>query len=595
MRQIYLIIFLCIYVLYSFNILGANKSKLPSFIIAKTGNLPLDKILAAHQRELDENAKITTSFNQMALWETEGKSFLLKLLWSLGYYSATIDIKHPEKSDRPTIIFQITPAKQYTIRRISIELLEPTAKQAAKLHLPPLTWLTLTADMPVVAAQVLAEQKRLYDFIENNNCLLNLEVNHQVTIDHILHVVDLAFTIKASSTAAYISKLSFDGLQKVNAEYMHKIISVKEHSCFRRSIVNDYRVAIQKSGLFTMVEPVVTPVVGSDAAVNITFKVKERAHRTVKAGTSYSTDLGVGINAGWEHRNFFGQGEKVNSMLSLTKVEKKLDTQFEKPFFLIDNQTLKINTLLEQQNNKAYTSQGVSLAVLLERKISSHWTAGTGGKYGFSRIKEEAKKDFALFSIPTHLAYDTRDNILDPKSGIVVKGEASPFIDTISFNNKFLKTAIIGSGYLPIKTVLEPVLALRAVVGSTFGIATPKMPATERFYTGGASSIRGYGYKLAGPLNQKNDPIGGRSMIETSAELRLRLNKDFGLVAFIDSGNVFDLAYPKFGGKLYVGTGLGLRYYTGFGPLRLDVAMPLNKRRKIDSAFHLYFSIGQAF
>ena len=591
MRQIYLIIFLCIYVLYSFNILGANKSKLPSFIIAKTGNLQLDKILAAHQRELDENAKITTSFNQMALWETEGKSFLLKLLWSLGYYSATIDIRPPEKSARPSIIFQITPAKQYTIRKISIELLEPTAN----IRLPPSTWLKLTTDKPAVAAQILTEQKRLYDFIENNNCLLNLEVNHQVIIDHTQHVVDLNFIIKASSTAAYISKLSFDGLQKVNAEYMHKIVPIKKQSCFRRSIVNDYRVAIQKSGLFTMVEPVVTPVVGDNAAVDITFKVKERAHRTVKAGTSYSTDLGVGINAGWEHRNLFAQGEKVNSMLNLTKVEKKLDTQFEKPFFLMDNQTLKINTLLEQQNNKAYTSQGASLAVLLERKISSHWTAGAGGKYGFNRIKEEAKKDFALFSIPAHVAYDTRDNILDPKSGIVVKGEASPFIDTISFNNKFLKTAIIGSGYLPIKTVLEPVLALRAAVGSTIGVATPKMPATERFYTGGGSSIRGYGYKLAGPLNQKNDPIGGRSMIETSAELRLRLNKDFGIVSFVDSGNVFDLAYPKFGGKLYVGTGLGLRYYTGFGPLRLDIAVPLNKRRKIDSAFHLYFSIGQAF
>ena len=113
---------------------------------------------------------------------------------------------------------------------------------------------------------------------------------------------------------------------------------------------------------------------------------------------------------------------------------------------------------------------------------------------------------------------------------------------------------------------------------------------------GGGSSLRGYEYQLVGPIDKKNIPLGGRSFVEFSTELRVRINSDYGIVTFIDGGNVYNSTIPNFKNGIYWGIGVGLRYYTQFGPLRVDVAFPLRKRSTgIDKAYQLYFSIGQAF
>ena len=107
--------------------------------------------------------------------------------------------------------------------------------------------------------------------------------------------------------------------------------------------------------------------------------------------------------------------------------------------------------------------------------------------------------------------------------------------------------------------------------------------------------MRGYGFQLASPLDNKNDPLGGRSFLELSAELRGRVYKDYGAAVFVDSGSAFDGATPNFDNGMKTGVGVGLRYFSSFGPLRADIAFPLDRRREVDAAYQLYFSIGQAF
>ena len=130
-------------------------------------------------------------------------------------------------------------------------------------------------------------------------------------------------------------------------------------------------------------------------------------------------------------------------------------------------------------------------------------------------------------------------------------------------------------------------------IGSILGASTDGIPADKRYFSGGGGSVRGYQFQNVGPLDGAEDPIGGRSVIEVAAEVRLRY-KDFGLVPFIDGGNVFDAEIPKFDEKLQWGVGLGLRYYSKLGPLRLDLAVPIDKRNS-DDPFAFYISIGQAF
>ena len=137
------------------------------------------------------------------------------------------------------------------------------------------------------------------------------------------------------------------------------------------------------------------------------------------------------------------------------------------------------------------------------------------------------------------------------------------------------------------------VLAGRTRIGTILGSPRDKVAPSRRFYAGGGASVRGYGYQSIGPRDQNNDPIGGRSLAEFAVEARVRLFGNLGLVPFLDAGNIYTDALPTFGGLRY-GTGLGLRYYSNFGPIRVDVGTPINPQPG-DTRVAVYVSLGQAF
>jgi translocation and assembly module TamA len=135
---------------------------------------------------------------------------------------------------------------------------------------------------------------------------------------------------------------------------------------------------------------------------------------------------------------------------------------------------------------------------------------------------------------------------------------------------------------------------VRGRVGSITGAPRDSIPANRRFYAGGGGSIRGIPFQTASPLDEDDDPIGGRSLLETAVELRYNITETIGVVAFVDAGRAFEASYPDFSEPLIVGAGLGARYFTPIGPLRVDIAVPVD-RRDVDDVLQVYVSLGQAF
>jgi translocation and assembly module TamA len=156
----------------------------------------------------------------------------------------------------------------------------------------------------------------------------------------------------------------------------------------------------------------------------------------------------------------------------------------------------------------------------------------------------------------------------------------------------YLKSDAQLSGYLPLGGA-GTVLAARIKFGSIWGGALNDVPADRRFYAGGGGSVRGYGYQDVGPQLADGTPVGGVSLTEGSFEVRQNVGRGLGIVAFADAGGIGSTAAPQFEG-LSVGAGLGVRYDLGFGPLRLDLATPVNPRPG-DARIQVYISIGQAF
>ncbi|MEQ1790016.1 MAG: BamA/TamA family outer membrane protein, partial [Rickettsiales bacterium] len=396
---------------------------------------------------------------------------------------------------------------------------------------------------------------------------------------------------------ATLGDISFKGNNKIATEHLQKLLTIKKGDCFKRKEINAASLALQNTGLLSTVETELTSELGSDGEVPIVFNISERAMRSIKAGANYSTDIGVGVNLGWEHRNFLGYGEKLTTALEIAAPKQAISAQFRKPFFLRDDQRLKLSSSLKREDSDAYQTTGINVSGGIERDIDNKWLVGVGAKYELSRIKDNvSSKDVALLSIPVFASQDKRDDVLDPSYGWTLRVDSTPFFDTINANTVFYKNKIGGTYYQKLPIANKPILALRANTGSIAGINTESVPATERFFAGGGGSIRGYGYQLAGPLDASNNPVGGRSFIETSVELRAKLTNEYGFVLFVDGGNVYDAAIPNFSDKMLFGAGIGVRYYTSFGPLRGDIAIPLDKRTGgVDAPYQLYFSIGQDF
>lgn len=311
---------------------------------------------------------------------------------------------------------------------------------------------------------------------------------------------------------------------------------------------------------------------------------------------NYNTDLGFGISTGWEHRNFLSHGEKFSTTLSAATFAQQLNTTLEKPYFLREDQRLKLANTIRQENTKAFRVRGANISAGVERDLKNKWVAGISTIYGFEQIKNQNNKEnVALLSLPIFVSQDKRDDQFNPTEGWRLECRSSPALDTMNTKITFLKNTTSGSYYRSFDMAGQPVIAARVATGAILGLSRDNIPAPERFYAGGGGSVRGYGYQLVGPLNAQNNPLGGKSFVELSTELRLRVTQDYGLVAFVDGGNVSNKTYSHFSSSLLWGAGIGFRYYTGLGPIRIDIAMPLNKRRGVDSALQFYFSIGQAF
>jgi len=265
--------------------------------------------------------------------------------------------------------------------------------------------------------------------------------------------------------------------------------------------------------------------------------------------------------------------------------------------FLRDDQNLLADFEIAHEITDAYRENRIKTAVALARKLRENLDVSGGLSFEIERTTDSTGYHaYELFGVPLTGRYDGSDNLLDPTKGVRLGLAVTPYGGTSDGTpTTFVKLETTGSTYWSFGKRPDLTLALRGRYGSMLAQQTGDVPGSIRFYAGGGGSIRGYGYQLVGPLDQNNKPLGARSVLEASAEARYRITRDIGVVAFLDGGNAYSTATPKFGEPLQWGAGLGLRYYTPIGPIRADVGIPLNRRRGVDDAFQVYFSLGQAF
>jgi translocation and assembly module TamA len=323
---------------------------------------------------------------------------------------------------------------------------------------------------------------------------------------------------------------------------------------------------------------------------------------TGTAGTlGYGTGQGVNAEVDWTHRNLFPPEGGLTLRGVLGTQEQLASAIFRRNNFRTRDQVLTAELTLDHLNVPAYKAKTIDLTTGIERQTNIIWQKKWTYAYGLEFFGSDEgdtvqatgaprQRTYVVAAIPLSLSYDGSDDLLNPTKGWRLSAHVSPEVSLHNQKFVYARIQLDGSAYQPIGKRL--VLAGRLRFGSTQGASADEIAPSRRFYSGGGGSVRGFGYQKIGPRDIDNVPVGGTSLAEFGLEARVRFG-NFGVVPFLDGGNLYDSALPKFTGFRY-GTGLGVRYYTSFGPVRLDLGTPINPQPG-DARVTVYVSLGQAF
>jgi translocation and assembly module TamA len=528
-------------------------------------------------------------------------------LHSFGYYKATITTTISDHAlGDPTLpaIIDAAPANPPLIVEVSIDL-GPRFKLGSVTISTPVppdipSHLDLKPGQPAMSAQILAAQGRLLDALRADSYPL-AKVPVPVAILHPdQNLLDVTFQPETGPKAD-IGPISLSGLKDMNESFVRQRLLIHQGEPFSPQAVEKARADLSSIGVFSVVRAEPASALDPQGQLPIAFDLTERPLHAVDLGVGYSTDLGVNFTTAWHDRNLFGNAEQLNLTAAyqaggdaLIRPGYQVGAQFLKPDFLMRDQQLELDLNAVDQSLQAYDQTALLEKIALNRKLSPHWTASLGlsGEQE-SILQEGVTRHFNLVGIPASLKYDSTTNALDPTHGIRAALMLTPTEALGGQNATFLIAQLSGSTYLDLFSDGRSVLALRGLVGQVSGAGVFGLPPDQRFYAGGSGTVRGYRYQTLGPQFPDRLPTGGTAISAGTVEARQRILSNYGVVGFIDVGQVTSNGAP-FTSNWHAGAGVGARYYTPIGPIRLDVAVPLNKLPGGD-VFELYIGIGQAF
>ncbi len=546
----------------------------------------------------------------------EDEQLAVRLMKSLGYYDGTASMvleTIPNEPGRLRVVLTATPGPIFKLGTITVVANPTVPPNLVREQLP------LKTGDPIEAARVqgaeanvsLVLPQRGYPFVEVGE--------RDILLDDETMTGDYKLPVDTGPRSSF-GVVQTEGDNVFDLDHLSIFPRFKQGELYDQRLRDDLREALIATGLFDTisVEPVRTGRPGPEGTEQIDMMVRQTKGpwRSLAGSAGYGTGEGVKLEGGWTHRNLFPpEGALILAAVAGTQQQGAAAT-FRRQNAGRRDRSFFTGITASHSNYDAFDSYTGSLFARWAYESTPLWqkqfTYAFGGEliatnesvFDFD-LNERVRRTYGIAAIPMQTVWDRSNDLLNPTRGFRLKLNVSPEASVHGQVRPYARTMLEATAYYPVTDSL--VIAGRARAGSIFGISRDDLAPSRRYYGGGGGSVRGYGYQRLGPLEpvsslKPNDdgeinladlrPVGGRSINEFSLEARYRFG-NFGIVPFIDAGNAYESTFPN-ASDLRFGAGIGGRFYTNFGPLRVDVATPLNPRPG-DPKVALYVSIGQAF
>lgn len=518
---------------------------------------------------------------------------LRKTMRSEGYYDGTASYSLDAEKTPVAVRLTVAPGPRYKLTEFTISYTGAGSPQPDVQ--PSLADLNINLGMPAESAKI-ADAQRLLTMLLAERSWPHAKIeDRKYVVDRQSKTMVARLRVNPGPSARF-GTVTVEGAETVDPAYIQKLVSWQQGAKYDSRKIMETRRALLGTGLFSTVSVDLSDAPKTGEERGVIIRVAEKPHRSIGAGFSYSTDVGVGGEVFWEHRNIFGANETLRASVKAAQIEQSAEVRLRKPAYLHRDQAFLSSVALTSKDTDAFDQLSLTGFVGLERQWTKQLRTIVGLAPSFDIVEDnDEERKFALLGLPASVFWDASDDRLDPTRGFRLDFNTTPYVGTGSDTLAFVTAALGVSAYHKIDKKGRYILAGRARVGSLVGAETTEVPATKRFFSGGGGSVRGYEFQSVGPLDSENDPLGGRSLVEIGTEVRIRLTDTIGIVPFVDGGTVFDESYPTFDETIRWAAGLGLRYHTKIGPVRVDFGFPINGRDDVDDAFQFYISFGQAF
>lgn len=557
--------------------------------------------------QLDDDGNV----GRLGAQANEDQELLQRLLRIYGYYDADVirnvaggGAAEDGTTAGPSVRFDILPGRQYQLGAIDLGRLTDAGADYQPLRD---TFGVNTGD-PLLSDAIVQGRYDLDTALGESGYPFAAIGEPDLLVDHARRQGDLTMPVTPGGKYNF-GNVTSNMPDFLSGGHLERIARFDAGDLYQRTLEMDLRRAILATGLVasaqvTAVE-VAPPAAGQPGTVDIAVEMTPAKLRTIAGSIGYGSGEGFKLEGSWEHRNLFPPEGALRVRGILGTSEQLAGVTFTKNNFGGRDRILTVDAYASTIDYASYDARTVSLVGRFERVsnllFQKPFTYGFGLELVATSESEVSggvrtpRETFFIAALPMQAQLDTSDSLLDPQKGWRAGITASPEISRLTgVNSTYLKLQFDLAGYLP--TSDNVVLAGRARVGTIMGADITSIAPSRRFYAGGGGSVRGYAYKAIGDRDTAGEPNGGRSLLELSAEARIRTGLMGGAVSvvpFVDAGLVNEDSVPDFS-DIRVGAGVGLRYNTGFGPLRLDVGIPLNPQPG-DAKFGVYVGLGQSF
>jgi translocation and assembly module TamA len=536
---------------------------------------------------------------------------LLAALYGEGHYGGAVSIRiagqeaanlapDVDLPDPVDVTIAVTAGPLFRFANVGIaNQAPPTADPQDQVDLPILRGYG-AGEIARSAVILRAEQLAVEAWRQQGHAKAEI-VSREVVADHATNTVDALITVNPGPRAAF-GLVRVTGTTNMNPEFVAQQTGLVVGQEYDPDELERAQKRLDRLEVFRAARLQAADSIGADGLLPYDLIVEELPGRRFGVGATYSTVDGLGLEGFHLWRNLFGQAERLRLDARIASIGWPIDTTqfdyfvggtFTKPGFYHPDVDLVATVSAERTIYPQYAETSAGGRVGLNWFFSDQLTFEGGASFEVARFDDDfGTRDFQTAGLFAGVVYDGRDSSVDPTEGWYASANLEPYFDLLG-GSPGARLVVEGRTYFGFGEDDPFVLAGRLKAGAVLGPDLIDIPPDKLFFAGGGGSVRGYAFKSIGVDDGMGNITGGRYLLEASLEARARVTDDIGVVGFVDGGYVAADTFPGLD-DLRLGAGVGLRYYTGLGPLRLDVAVPLNKKAG-DPDYAIYAGIGQAF